>query len=258
MKNILLTNNLKRISLLLVAICAISILTTGSVSAENQSSKAERARENASKQNKYTFIMFWKKKDNATSAMLQNLKSSLGDNQNKAIFTLVHANDPNEVNLVKKYGVSRAPMPLTLAIAPNGAITGSFVKRLNKVDVDKSFVSPAKAQCMKTLQGRKLVLLCVNPISQTGTPKGVEEFKAVPCYQKSANIITLSSADPDEASFLSELQIPENSRVRNVVFMAPPGVLVGKYNGNVTKDQLIASLKKTGKGCGVEGCKDCK
>jgi hypothetical protein len=258
MKNIWLTNNLKRISLLLVAACAISIATTGPVSAEDQGSKAELATATAAKQNKYTFIMFWKKKDNATSAMWQNLKSSLGDRQNLANYTQVRANDPAEATLVKKYGVSRAPMPLTLAIAPNGAITGSFVRRLNKVNVDKSFVSPAKAQCMKTLQGRKLVLLCVNPISKTGTPKGVEEFKAVPCYQKNAKIITLSSADPDEASFLKELEIPASSQVRNVVFMAPPGVLVGKYNGNVTKNQLVASLKKTGKGCGVEGCEHCK
>jgi hypothetical protein len=162
MLKITLTNTLKQFSFLMVATCTVFIVASDSISAAKPLTKAEQAKDTASKQNKYTFIMFWKKKDNATSAMWKNLGSSLEGRMNQATYTQVRANDPAEANLVKKYGVSRAPMPLTLAIAPNGAVTGSFVKRINKVNIVKSFVSPAKSQCMKTLQDRD-----VPPLTET-------------------------------------------------------------------------------------------
>ena len=42
----------------------------------------------------------------------------------------MNVGDPAEKALVEKFGVSRSPLPLTLAVAPNGAITGVFSQRL--------------------------------------------------------------------------------------------------------------------------------
>ncbi len=258
MFNALLIKKSAQLKTLYLSLFAVAVTVTSTVIADVPKSKVENVSATAASQNKYTFIMFWKQKDSATSTMWKNLNTGLKTHAGEATLTQVQTNDPAEANIVKKYGVSRAPMPLTLAIAPNGAVTGSFVRRLDQGHIEKSFVSPTKSQCMHALQNRNLVLLNILPISKTGTPQGVDEFKQIPCYQKSAKVITLSIDDPEEASFVKELDIPTNSLTQNVVFMAPPGVLIGKYKEDVTKEQLIADLKKTGKGCGVEGCKHCK
>lgn len=247
---------LKKIGFLLLA--AFAIVPTISNAGDGGESKAETSRSVAAKQNKYTFIMFWKKQDAATTTMWKNLKNELSGRLNEATVIAVRANDPTEAKLVKEYGVSRAPMPMALAIAPNGAITGSFVKKLNAGLIKQSFVSPAKSHCMRTLQNRKMVLLCVTPSGKSGIPQGVQNFKSIPCYQKTVEVVTVSLEESAEASFVKELEVSPQSNVTTVVFMAPPGVMVGRFNENVTQQQLVGELVKSGKGCGDKNCKDCK
>ncbi|QDV20481.1 hypothetical protein Pan153_51560 [Gimesia panareensis] len=220
-------------------------------------SKAQTSRASAAKQNKYTFIMFWKDQDDATKSMWSTLQQNLNGKQDSTSIVAVNTGDPKEQKIIEEYGVSRAPMPLTLAVAPNGAITGSFVKQINADYIQQSFVSPTKARCMLNLQSRKMVLLCVTPAGSTGIPKGVQDFKAVPCYKDVVEVVTVSRSESAENGFLKELEVPA-SQGSSIVFMAPPGVMIGQFNGNVTSQQLIAELKKAGKSCGVEGCKHCK
>lgn len=253
-------NQQNRFPILIVCAVATLFATIGyaqEVTKVATLSKVETTRAAASKQDKYTFIMFWKNEDDATKKMWNILQQNLSNKKDKTTFVAVNTNDPAEQNLVKEYGVSRAPMPLTLAIAPNGAITGSFVKQINADYIDQSFVSLAKSRCMLTLQSRKMVLLCVNSTEKSEVPKGVQNFKSVPCYRDVVEVVSVSAQDSGEASFLKELGVQQNKNT-TVVFMAPPGVMVGQFNGNVTQKQLIAELKKAGKGCGVEGCKHCK
>lgn len=245
-------------SLLAMMACAVISSASNESVAADQISKAETLRATAAKQNKYTFIMFWKKQDAATKTMWSNMQNSLGEKKERAVYTHARITDQTEANLVKKYGVSRAPMPLALAIAPNGAVTGSFVKKLNQEHVAKSFVSPTKSQCMLALQSRKLVLLNLNPGIVPAAAEGVKEFRKIPCYQNNTEVISLSLRDPQEYSFAKELGVQTDSQITNVVFMAPPGVMIGKYEENVTKEQLVEALRITGNSCGVKGCKDCK
>lgn len=79
----------------------------------------------------------------------------------------------------------------------------------------------------------------------------------MPCYKNAVEVIAVSQSEPTERDFMNELQVPD-SQNSSVIFMAPPGVMVGKFNNSVTSQQLIAELKKAGKNCGVEGCKHCK
>lgn len=257
------TSSFQRNVLAFLTTCAVVVTGTAIASAQEVQrvaslSKVETSRASAAKQNKYTFIMFWKSQDDATKEMWKNLQQNLSNQSETTVFTAVNTTDPSEARLVEEYGVSRAPMPLTLAIAPNGAVTGSFVKQINADYIQQSFVSPAKARCMLTLQNRKMVLLCVSPGDKASSLAGVQNFKKIPCYKDVVEVVSVSATSPAEAAFLKELEVPANNKNATVVFMAPPGVMVGMYDGSVTDQQLIAELKKAGKGCGVEGCKHCK
>ena len=54
-----------------------------------------------------------------------------------------------------KFGVSRAPMPLVLALAPNGAITKGFPIKFDEKQLREGFVSPCTAKCLKVPAGSK-------------------------------------------------------------------------------------------------------
>lgn len=261
MKTYAILRLLKNNGIQLLSAGALLVSMTNISSAQNvpqaaSLSKAETSRASAAKQNKYTFIMFWKDQDATTKSMWSSLQQNLADKSSASVVA-VNTGDPKERKIVEQYGVSRAPMPLTLAVAPNGAVTGSYVKQINADYIQQAFVSPAKSQCMLNLQSRRMVLLCVSPSDKTGIPKGVQDFKSIPCYQNTVEVITVSQSESVERDFLNEMSVPPSQNT-SVVFMAPPGVMVGKFNNSVTSQQLIAELKKAGKSCGVEGCKHCK
>jgi hypothetical protein len=48
---------------------------------------------------------------------------------------------------------------------------------------------------------------------------------------------------------------PRDVHESMLVVMAPPGVLVGKFIGSTTKDQIAAQLHAAGKCCNDPNCK---
>ena len=104
--------------------------------------------------------------------------------------------DPAEKPIVDKFGVRGAPMPLVLAIAPTGAATRAFPKQFDEAQFQQAFVSPCTAKCMRAIQDRHLILLCVqNGKTQFNQEamQGVEAFKADPQYAKGTEVVTLES-----------------------------------------------------------------
>ena len=212
--------------------------------------------------NKYLFIFFWKEKSSQADAVWNVLQPGMGRLAEWADWTSVRITDPAEKPIVERFGVDRAPMPLVLALAPNGAITKAFPVKLEESQLRAAFVSPGTELCLKALQDRKLVLLCVGealpPQNRLAVPLGVGQFKADPRYAPVTEVILLDPREPAEKGFLKELQI--DPRVGPVtVLMAPPGGVVGKFPGSVSKEQLVAKLATAssacpGGKCGPNGC----
>ena len=165
----------------------------------------------------------------------------------------IQTTDPAEQQIVTRYGVSRAPMPFVLAVAPNGAMTKGFPTRFDEKQLRQAFVSPCTAECMKALQDRKLVLLCVEPsspkIKQVSLQKGVQDFTADEEYTKNSKVVAVNAGDSVEATFLKDLRVDSKTADRVTVLMAPPAAVVGTFVGDVTKDQLTAKLKSAQSGC---------
>ncbi len=176
----------------------------------------------------------------------------------------IQATDPAEKSLVDRYGVGRAPLPMVLAIAPCGAITKAFTKTFDENQFRAAFVSPCSQQCLKAIQQRKLVLICVLDQAarqnQAAIPQGVRDFKADERYGRITEVVMLNANDGGEASFLKELQVDPQTPKPLTVFLAPPGSVVGKFTGTATKQQLVAKLVAAQLGgcpggkCGPNGC----
>jgi hypothetical protein len=223
--------------------------------ATTAASKAQTTIEQAAKDNKYTFLMFYKQNDSAAKAMAATLKEGLADKAEQAVVIYVQVDIPAEQALVAKYDVSRAPMPMTLALAPNGAMTGIFSQKLTAEKLGEAFVTPTMMLAMKNLQENKLVLVTVQGSAKAAAPVAIKDFQSDAHFKDRIVTTSLQAADPLEAKFVGQMQIDPKAKLTHTVLLAPPGVMVGKFDAVASKDEIAAALAKAGKCCDDPNCK---
>jgi len=232
-----------------------AVLLPGQAAAAETRVKSSTALAENAQQGKYTFVLFYKANDAATTAMNNTLHQALAKHQGKGAVTFVHVADPAEQALITKYDVARAPMPMTVAIAPNGAMTGIFPQKLEATHVDNSFVTPTMMQVMKALQENKLVFVTVNGAGNNVVPVSLRDFQSDPHFNQRMVTLTMNAADPAEAKFAAEMEVDPRASGTQLSLLAPPGVLVGKYAANTPKNTIAAALAEAGKCCDDPNCK---
>lgn len=233
--------------------------------AGNNLSQAQAAITQAAAANKFIFIFFWKEQNQQTDKAWGVLQPAVAKMADQADTVSIQTTNPAEKAIVDRFGASRAPMPLVLAIAPTGAITKAFTgSAFDESQLRTAFVSPGTQQCMKALQDNKLVMICVvdqasqqNPVA---IPQGVQDFKADEKYGRATEIVLLNPRDQAEAGFLKDIQVDANSPKPVTVFFAPPASMIGKFDAEATKQQIVAKLVSAqsnpcaGGKCGPNGC----
>lgn len=227
-------------------------------------SQAQATMDRAAAARKYVFLFFWKEQNPQTDKAWSVLQPAVANMADSAEVASIQITDPAEKQIVDKYGLTRAPMPLVLAIAPCGAITKGFTKAFDEKQLRTAFVSPCTQLCLKALQDRKLVLCCVvdqaSPQNPVAIPQAVKDFKADAKYGPATEIVLVNARDAGEATFLRDFQVDPRASKPVIVFLAPPGAMIGKFNGTTTKQQLVAQLVSAqsnpcaGGKCGPNGC----
>ncbi|MGD9722647.1 MAG: hypothetical protein AB7O59_15045 [Pirellulales bacterium] len=243
-------------SLIAIALVIGGFTPSSSRGADPSASSAQQVLDKSAEQQKYTFLLFYREDNQATRVMAQTLKSGIAKRADRASICFVSVTDPAEQAVVKRFGVTRAPLPFALAVAPNGAITGLFSQKLVEANLDGAFVTPRMAECMKSMQDKKLVLVCVHASDRGVTPTAVKEFQADPEFKDRVAVISVQANDPTETQFLKQMEIvPAQTKTSTIVFLAPPAVLVGKFGATATKAEMAAALHKAGQCCDDPNCK---
>lgn len=237
---------------MLAALLLGALTTTPAVHAAG---KGEAAHDQAAKGNKTIYLVFYRDYDANAQAMAAAAKATAEKYAAAASWAPVAITDSSEKPLVDKYQLSRAPMPLTLVVHPSSVVTGVFQKPGSEADLAQCLIGRKKAECMKALQNNQLVLLCVQPTGQSVIPQGVRDFKADPHFAPRTQIVALSLDDASDAAFMSTLQVDPRSTTPVTVFMAPPGVMVGKFPATATKADFSNALHSAGKCCDDKNCK---
>lgn len=243
--------SLKALSFALLA-CLILVGSTTVQAAS--ASRAQQTLQQASSQKKMTFIMFFRKDDEATRAMYKTLSGEASQLSNASVVT-VNVTDQAESELVSRFDAGRMPMPAVVAVAPNGAVSGVFPQKLKPIQVQNAVVSPIQAECIKALQDKKIVLLCAQPDAGAYVPKGVQGFQAQPEFSTRTHIVNVRASDPVEAKFLKLFSVPSSVSKPVTVFMAPPGKLLGVYKTDVSSKTLTQTIVAAGACCSDPDCK---
>lgn len=235
--------------------------TVFSATVEAKTPSAENAIRAAAKQNRYAFVTFFKSNDSASKAMLADVKSIQGKYASRADFVRVNVGDKANRQVISQYGADRSPVPLTIVIAPNGAITGGFPREIKKTDFSDVFVSDGTAAVLKVMQNRKIAAVCV----QNGKTKHNKECQAtargVKADSRLGGAVEIVTIDPSsESKLLKQWGVNGKSSNAQLVVVAPPGRVVGKFDGAATKASVTASLMRSmsggcgGGSCGPGGC----
>ncbi|MCL4204592.1 MAG: hypothetical protein KJ000_19060 [Pirellulaceae bacterium] len=213
--------------------------------------------EQAAKDGKYFFGFFWKDEGEQTSAMKKVFEDAVAKVAERVSSAVAQVTDTAERQIVREFGLDRAPMPLVLVVAPNGAIMGGFPSEFTEEKLLGALGSPATEKCMKSLQDGKLVFLCVQNDStklNTESLQGVEAFKADERYTEFTEVVKLDPTNSADAKFMGQLEIDPQTKVAVTAFLAPPGVMIGEYEGATKKDDLILALQNASAACGPGGC----
>jgi hypothetical protein len=221
------------------------------------SGKSIAAIKQAADAGKYLFVFFSKTDDDQTLAMRKVFDKAMEKVADRAQSVAVNVSDDSENDIVDKFGLSRAPMPLVLAMAPNGAVTGGFPTKFEEKQLLDAFATPGTEKVVRSLQDGKLVFVCVQndkTKSNDAAMQGVRDFKTDARFASATEIVTLDPTDAKEASFLTDLKVSPDTAEATTVFVAPPGTALGKFEGATNKDALVEVLSKANTGCGTGGC----
>jgi hypothetical protein len=221
------------------------------------SGKGMAAIRQAADAGKYIFMFFSKTDDDQTLAMRKVFDKAMEKVADRAQWIAVSTNDSSEKAIVAKFDLGRAPMPLVLAMAPNGAITGGFPNKCEEQQLLNAFASPVTEKVMKQLQDNKLVFVCIQngkTKSNDTAMQGVRDFKADTRFASATEIVMLDPTDSVEASFLADLKIDPKTEEAMTVFLAPPGSAIAEYKGATDKAELVATLQKASSGCAGGSC----
>ncbi len=242
----------------------IPIKPTRTADATDDSGAGMAAIADAERAKKYLFVFFWKNEDEQTAAMKGVFEEAMRKTADRAQSTIVCIADPTEKGIVGKFDLQRAPMPLVLALAPNGAITGGFPTKFEEQQLLDAFATPVTEKVMKHLQDNRLVFLCVQngkTKSNDAAMQGIRGFKADARFASASEIVILDPTDPAESSFLAAMKIDPKTEEAMTVFLVPPGLAIAEYKGATDKAELMAALQKASSGscgpggsCGPDGC----
>ena len=219
--------------------------------------KGLAAIDHAAKANKYALIFFYRQDDPQTKSLGEIFNSAAKGLAARADSVVVRITDPSEAGIVNKFQVTKAPMPLVLALAPNGAVTASFPGKFSKEQLLGAFGTPLTERLLGTLQQGKLVLLCL----QNGRTRwnaeamnGVRAFKADQRYSAATEVLMVDPNSAAERPLLAKLGMSAPVEEATTILVAPPGSVIGSFKGATNKDQIITTLTSALSSCGA-GCK---
>lgn len=164
--------------------------------------------------------------------------------------------DANNSDLVARFRVAGAPLPLVLVIAPNGVVAGGMVAAQASAEkLVKLVPSPKKVEVLQAVQSGKAVFITAARRGM-GAQLKAQESCARACAQVGAASVSIlvNMDDPAEAQFLADLKVSPIATEPVTVVVNPMGQVTGSFVGAVPVGDLVAAANKKAGGCAPGAC----
>jgi hypothetical protein len=199
------------------------------------------AMKQAAQEKKYLFAFFWKDESSETANLKKVFEEAMQKVGDRANSIQVCISDSSESGIIETFDLKRAPMPLALAIAPNGAIMGGFPQKFDEDNLLNAFGSPCTEQCMKTMQDGNLVLLCVQNQSTTSNEeamKGVNDPSVILADEPTGNL------DPETSQQVIRFFEEVNAEGKTIVMVThdPRTAERAKHTLRITNGAILSDV----------------
>ncbi len=236
--------------------CMLALVVTAAMNSPLQAQQSSltiaEAQADSNQPLTFQYLFFWKENDTKTQSVLDATQKELAKLGANVSIKQIGIKDPANAELVEHYGVSRAPMPLVVCTASNGAVTKAFVSPFPAAQLQEGIVSRGTAESLKALQENKLVVLCALN-GATGNNKttliNARALKADQRFAQSVEVIAVDVRDPNEASLLAFFKLNANTAEPTTVILAPPGKQLASFSGAVTSAQIAEKLVAAQSAC---------
>lgn len=223
-----------------------------SQSNQSKQSATEKELEAAKKAGKSVFLVVTGNKITETGKATSIAKQASGKVKNSLVAQL-NRDDVANAELVAKYRLDGAPLPLILVISPKGYATGGLLLADASVEkLAKLVPSPKMDEVYEALNGGKSVLIVVSKKSNMDKSKVVANCKlAVSQLNDNARLIEVDRDDAKEADFIKQLNMNNVTNKSSIMVLNKAGQTTGVFEG-VTEPAVLktAATKVIRGGCG--------
>ena len=175
---------------------------------------------------------------------------------NGSVLVEMNRTDAGNADLVARFRVAGAPLPLILVIAPNGVAAGGVLAGQASVEkLVKLAPSPKKTEVLSALQSGKAVF-----ITAARKGMGAQVMAQESCARASGQVgaasisILVNMDDPAEAQFLADLKVSPLATEPVTVVVNAVGQVTGTFVGAAAVGDLVAAARKKGGGCAPGAC----
>ena len=228
--------------------------------AKPAASPGAAALEKAAKDNKYLFIFFWREDTQHSRVMRGVFQAAMAKMADKA----ADRGDSSrrrrrKRQIVARYDVSRSPMPLVLAIAPNGAVTKGLADAVRRRAASASVRQPVHGRVHEGPPGAQ-ARAPVRPEAAAAGPDGGAAQERAGLHRR-CGICEDHQGRRSEprrcgrgGSSSRDIQVDPQTVTPVTVLMAPPAAVIGSYADEVTKERLGGQAEGGAIGCCGPGC----
>ena len=163
-----------------------------------------------------------------------------------AVVIKMNTTDAASKDLVTKYRLSGAPMPLILVLDKNSTVTGGLpLKDATAAKLVEMIPTPKTSELIKAINEGKSVYVVAYKESMTGQ-KNVMDNCAMACDKMDNKSVTIKvdMDDKKEAKLLQTLKCDFNANEPVTFVINKSGQVIGTHNGITDVNTLVASAKK--------------
>ncbi len=204
----------------------------------------------AAKQQQVAFILVSEPASTGLEAARDLIRQTMAKVEKSTLIEL-NRSDPANADLVAKFRLAGAPVPLILVAARNGALAGGVpVVQATTERLVALVPSPKRAEILLALQSGKSVFICVGRKSMSSQPKTIATCESA-CGQSSGKcvLIQVDMDDPAETAFLTALKVDLTATEPVTLVVNTAGQIAGTYTGAVDAGELVATTTKKVGGC---------
>jgi hypothetical protein len=163
-----------------------------------------------------------------------------------AVVIKMNTTDVAAKDLVTKYRLTGAPLPLILVLDKNSTVTGGLpLKDATAAKLVDMIPTPKTSEVLKAVAEGKSVYVVAYRESMTGQ-KNVMENCAMACGKMDNQSLTVKvdMDDKKEAKFLQTLKCDLNAKEPVTYVINKSGQVIGTHNGITDVNTLVSSAKK--------------